>query len=142
MSPPERDRDRERNLAWRMRHSLHRSIPALAPTDRVAIAERFAAIGRFDAAASEYTAAAALVPRDADDKLAEAAKEIRRLLALVASLEDRITYHDSCHLKRTLKVFEQPRELLQRAGYELTEMFECDTCCGMGSYIAQQCTGR
>jgi L-lactate dehydrogenase complex protein LldF len=44
----------------------------------------------------------------------------------------RITYHDSCHLKRTLKVSEQPRELLQRAGYELTEMSECDTCCGMG----------
>ncbi|HIJ95780.1 MAG TPA: LUD domain-containing protein [Desulfuromonadales bacterium] len=43
-----------------------------------------------------------------------------------------ITYHDSCHLKRTLKVFEQPRELLQKAGYELSEMFECDTCCGMG----------
>jgi len=44
----------------------------------------------------------------------------------------KITYHDSCHLKRTLKVSEQPRELLQKAGYELTEMFECDTCCGMG----------
>ena len=44
----------------------------------------------------------------------------------------KITYHDSCHLKRTLKVSAQPRELLQRAGYELTEMFECDTCCGMG----------
>ncbi len=43
-----------------------------------------------------------------------------------------ITYHDSCHLKRTLKVSEQPRELLKKAGYELTEMFECDTCCGMG----------
>jgi len=43
-----------------------------------------------------------------------------------------ITYHDSCHLKRTLKVSEQPRELLQRAGYEISEMFECDTCCGMG----------
>ncbi len=43
-----------------------------------------------------------------------------------------ITYHDSCHLKRTLKVSEQPRELLQKAGYEVTEMFECDTCCGMG----------
>jgi len=42
------------------------------------------------------------------------------------------TYHDSCHLKRTLRVFEQPRELLQKAGYELTEMFECDMCCGMG----------
>ncbi len=44
----------------------------------------------------------------------------------------KITYHDSCHLKRTLKVSQQPRELLQKAGYELTEMFECDTCCGMG----------
>ncbi|MFZ2950175.1 MAG: L-lactate dehydrogenase (quinone) large subunit LdhH, partial [Desulfuromonadaceae bacterium] len=44
----------------------------------------------------------------------------------------KITYHDSCHLKRTLRVSEQPRELLQKAGYELAEMFECDTCCGMG----------
>ncbi|QXE92707.1 L-lactate dehydrogenase (quinone) large subunit LdhH [Geomonas subterranea] len=44
----------------------------------------------------------------------------------------KITYHDSCHLKRTLNVSEQPRELLQQAGYELEEMFECDMCCGMG----------
>jgi Fe-S oxidoreductase len=44
----------------------------------------------------------------------------------------KVTYHDSCHLKRTLHVSEEPRELLQRAGYELTEMFEADTCCGMG----------
>jgi Fe-S oxidoreductase len=44
----------------------------------------------------------------------------------------KITYHDSCHLKRTLNVHEEPRELLKKAGYELTEMFECDMCCGMG----------
>ncbi len=44
----------------------------------------------------------------------------------------KFTYHDSCHLKRTLNVHEEPRELLKRAGYELTEMFECDMCCGMG----------
>jgi iron-sulfur cluster protein len=44
----------------------------------------------------------------------------------------KVTYHDSCHLKRTLKVSEQPRELLKKAGYELAEMFECDMCCGMG----------
>ena len=43
-----------------------------------------------------------------------------------------ITYHDSCHLKKTLKVFEEPRELLRKAGYEITEMFESDICCGMG----------
>ncbi|MBJ6799839.1 L-lactate dehydrogenase (quinone) large subunit LdhH [Geomonas propionica] len=44
----------------------------------------------------------------------------------------KITYHDSCHLKRTLKVSEEPRELLQQAGYQVEEMFECDMCCGMG----------
>jgi len=44
----------------------------------------------------------------------------------------KITYHDSCHLKRTLHVAAQPRELLHKAGYELAEMFECDMCCGMG----------
>ncbi len=47
----------------------------------------------------------------------------------------RITYHDSCHLKRTLKAEQQPRDLLKRAGHEIAEMAECDTCCGMaGSY--------
>ncbi len=44
----------------------------------------------------------------------------------------KVTYHDSCHLKRTLGVSQQPRELLIKAGYEITEMYEADTCCGMG----------
>jgi len=43
-----------------------------------------------------------------------------------------ITYHDSCHLKRTLHAEKDPRELLTKAGYEIKEMFECDMCCGMG----------
>ncbi len=44
----------------------------------------------------------------------------------------RITYHDSCHLRKTLKVWQAPRDLLRQAGYELVEMFESDMCCGMG----------
>ena len=44
----------------------------------------------------------------------------------------KLTYHDSCHLKRTLNVFEEPRELLKRCGHEIVEMFESDICCGMG----------
>jgi Fe-S oxidoreductase len=44
----------------------------------------------------------------------------------------KITYHDSCHLKRTLHASQEPRELLTKAGYEITEMFEADMCCGMG----------
>lgn len=43
-----------------------------------------------------------------------------------------VTYHDSCHLKRTLGISGQPRELLSMAGFELREMFEADVCCGMG----------
>jgi iron-sulfur cluster protein len=47
----------------------------------------------------------------------------------------RITYHDSCHLKRTLKASDEPRQLLKQAGHSIEEMYECDTCCGMaGSY--------
>ncbi len=44
----------------------------------------------------------------------------------------KFTYHDSCHLKRTLGVHREPRELMKKAGFELVEMFESDMCCGMG----------
>jgi len=44
----------------------------------------------------------------------------------------KVTYHDSCHLKRTLNVSQQPRELLTKAGFEISEMYEADMCCGMG----------
>jgi Fe-S oxidoreductase len=43
-----------------------------------------------------------------------------------------LTYHDSCHLKRGLGVWQEPRRLLGQAGYELKEMAESDMCCGMG----------
>jgi len=44
----------------------------------------------------------------------------------------KLTYHDSCHLKRTLRATEAPRRLLGRTGHEVVEMFESDSCCGMG----------
>jgi L-lactate dehydrogenase complex protein LldE len=44
-----------------------------------------------------------------------------------------VTYHDSCHLSRGLKIAEQPRILLQNVrGLELIEMQDSDTCCGFG----------
>lgn len=50
-----------------------------------------------------------------------------------------LTYHDSCHAKRHVGVFKEPRDALSAAGYEIKEMFECDTCCGMGgSYTLKQ----
>jgi len=44
----------------------------------------------------------------------------------------RFTYHDSCHLKRTLHAEQNARNLMKQAGHELVEMQESDMCCGMG----------
>ena len=47
--------------------------------------------------------------------------------------EMNITYHDSCHLKRSMGVFAEQRELLTHTkGVHLTEMKESDVCCGFG----------
>ena len=48
----------------------------------------------------------------------------------------KVTYHDSCHMKRGLGVFEEPRALINATpGLELVEMHNCDKCCGMaGSF--------
>jgi L-lactate dehydrogenase complex protein LldE len=48
-----------------------------------------------------------------------------------------ITYHDSCHLLRGLRVFEQPRTLLRHvADAEFLEMKNSDYCCGFGGTFA------
>jgi len=44
-----------------------------------------------------------------------------------------LTYHDPCHLKKSLGVSAQPRTLLKaNSGYRFTEMPEADRCCGCG----------
>jgi L-lactate dehydrogenase complex protein LldF len=50
-----------------------------------------------------------------------------------------VTYHDSCHAKRHVGISKEPRAALSGAGFEVREMNECDTCCGMGgSYTVKQ----
>lgn len=45
----------------------------------------------------------------------------------------RVTYHDSCHLLRTLGVKDQPRQLLAAVkGISFVEMTGSDRCCGFG----------
>ena len=52
---------------------------------------------------------------------------------LGASYPGRVTYHDSCHLFRRLKVAAQPRQLLKNVeGLEFVEMKESTRCCGFG----------
>ncbi len=43
----------------------------------------------------------------------------------------KVTYHDSCHLNRFLKVTKQPREIINSIpGVEFIEMNHPETCCG------------
>ncbi|MGD9975700.1 MAG: (Fe-S)-binding protein [Desulfatirhabdiaceae bacterium] len=44
-----------------------------------------------------------------------------------------VTYHDPCHLKKSLGVSQEPRQVIRASrGWKLTEMADADTCCGMG----------
>ena len=73
-------------------------------------------------------------------KVAAKTYELTEYLVDVLGVEDlgahydgRITYHDSCHLLRNLRVKEQPRKLLSKvSGAEFIEMYDSDRCCGFG----------
>jgi iron-sulfur cluster protein len=45
---------------------------------------------------------------------------------------EKVTYHDSCHLKRGAGVWREPRQLLTGSGRDLVEMAHADRCCGFG----------
>ncbi len=80
--------------------------------------------------------------RDAIQNLAGKTMDINAFLVdvLQVSLEHptgedqtSITYHDPCHLKKSLDVAEQPRKLLQaNPKYAFIEMKDPERCCGMG----------
>lgn len=70
--------------------------------------------------------------------LAERVFELSRFLLDVADYQParqtrgRVTYHDACAGLRELGIKEGPRELLRRAGYEVVESSQAETCCGFG----------
>ena len=80
--------------------------------------------------------------REAASRLARRTLDINRFLVAEAGLDPRsdraadprtVTYHDPCHLKKSLKVFVEPRAVIAAApGCRLVEMAQPDWCCGMG----------
>lgn len=44
----------------------------------------------------------------------------------------RLSYHDSCHMVRELRISEPPRRLLQASGAVLVDLPRPDLCCGFG----------
>jgi L-lactate dehydrogenase complex protein LldE len=82
--------------------------------------------------------------RERAEAIASRTYEFTEFLVDVLKVEDvgacyrgRITYHDSCHLLRGIRVQEQPRKLLRRVdGAEFVEMKNSDYCCGFGGAFA------
>jgi L-lactate dehydrogenase complex protein LldE len=73
------------------------------------------------------------------ERLASRWYELSEFLADVLKVErvpgrvaGEVTYHDSCAGLRELGVKAQPRRLLELAGARLTEMLDCEKCCGFG----------
>ena len=56
---------------------------------------------------------------------------------LGARFPEVVTYHDSCHLLRELRISEQPRRLIRQVdGIEFREMEDSTRCCGFGGTFA------
>jgi len=65
--------------------------------------------------------------------------EDKRLTPRDGQTLQKLTYHDSCHARRHVGIYKEPRAALTSIGYEIKEMSENDTCCGMGgSYTVKQ----
>jgi len=76
--------------------------------------------------------------------LGERVYELTQYLVEVLGVTDprspfagKVTYHDSCHLRRGLGVSGPPRKLLRAMpGVEFVEMKESDRCCGFGGVFS------
>lgn len=63
--------------------------------------------------------------------------EVLKVDAVPGRFDGKVTYHDSCAGLREMGVKVQPRALLGKvAGLTLSEMTECETCCGFGGTFA------
>jgi L-lactate dehydrogenase complex protein LldE len=63
--------------------------------------------------------------------------DVLKIADVGASYPGRVTYHDSCHLLRGIRVKEQPRRLLRKVkDLDLVEMKNSDYCCGFGGAFA------
>ncbi len=66
-------------------------------------------------------------------ELAQFLVDVLRVDAVPGRFEGTVTYHDSCAGLREMGVKGQPRALLAKVGgLTLSEMAECESCCGFG----------
>ena len=70
--------------------------------------------------------------RDSTRFLLDLLEERPGLVRDHAGPRTRVAYHDSCQSKRQLGLLSEPREVLERAGYEVVDLQDTALCCGFG----------
>jgi len=59
--------------------------------------------------------------------------DVLKIDSLGGEFKHKVTYHDSCHLLRELKIHDQPRKLIKSIkNIDFVEMEKPDICCGFG----------
>lgn len=72
-------------------------------------------------------------------ELSQFLTEVLAVEDVAASYEGRVAYHDSCHLKRDLKIADGPRRLIRAvSGTEAIELEQADKCCGFGGTFSMK----
>jgi len=70
-------------------------------------------------------------------ELSEFLVRVLKVEEIPSRFSGRVTFHDSCQVKRGLGIFEEPRLLLTHIpGVELEEMKRSDECCGFGGIFS------
>jgi glycolate oxidase iron-sulfur subunit len=101
-------------------HTLKKIWPLLVQRDEDDVASLVSALGKKTLDISQFMVS---IPPLKEVKAGQSALEDVKI----------ITYHDPCHLKKSLAVDFQPRALIsENREYRLVEMKNADQCCGMG----------
>jgi iron-sulfur cluster protein len=104
-------------------------IVSACPTCTVALKHDFSETLRATGATDYLPRAAQLAEKVIDfSTLVEKLVDEGRLHFKPGMVDGKVTYHDSCHLKRTLHASAAPRAVLSAAGRDVVEMAESDIC--------------
>jgi Fe-S oxidoreductase len=60
------------------------------------------------------------------------------LLQPADGVRPRVAYHDSCQTSRQLGLVEEPRRVLELAGYEVSDLPDIANCCGFGGTFSME----
>lgn len=103
------------------------AVVTTCPTCSAALRQHFVELLQDDAEYAEAARRLAAITQDAAVFMAAQGPELPS-----HSQRGTLTYHDSCHLKRGCGVWQEPRQLLSGAGWQVQEMERSDRCCGFG----------